>query len=160
VYDQEVMALVNIKNELMSIGQVARAAGVATTTLRYYEREGVLIPTGRSAAGYRLYDGQAVEQLTFIRSAQAVGFTLEDIHMLLDLDGAQKSNNKKEVQALIEKRLVDVEQKMNDLKRVSAALRNAREKCLQADGACPVIKELRTQGKKKKTCSEVKSCNQ
>ena len=145
--------MVNIKNELMSIGQVARAAGVATTTLRYYEREGVLIPTGRSEAGYRLYDQRAVEQLAFIRSAQAVGFTLEDIHMLLNLDGAQKSK-KKDVQALIEKRLVDVEQKMNDLKRVSTALRNAREKCLRSDGACPVIKDLRIHGKKK-TSSEV-----
>ncbi len=151
--------MVNIKNELMSIGQIAHAAGVATMTLRYYEREGVLIPTGRSAAGYRLYDRRAIGQLAFIRSAQALGLTLEDIHMLLDLDGNHKKTNKKDVQALIEKRLVDVEQKMNDLKRVSAALRNAREKCLRAYGACPVIKDLRTQGKKKNTCSGEESCN-
>lgn len=151
--------MANTRKALMSIGQIARAGGVATTTLRYYEREGVLIPTGRSQAGYRLYDRRAIEELAFIRSAQAVGFTLEDIHMLLNLDGTQKTSKKKDVQALIEKRLVDVEQKMNDLKRVSAALRNAREKCLRADGACPVIKDLRTQSKKKKTCSGEESCN-
>ena len=68
-----------IHNGLMSIGQLAREAGVAATALRYYEREGVLAPTVRSRAGYRLYSREAVEQLGFIRSAQAVGFTLDDI---------------------------------------------------------------------------------
>jgi len=47
--------------ELMTIGEVARAAGVATPTLRYYEQEGLLAPTTRSAAGYRLYDARAVK---------------------------------------------------------------------------------------------------
>ena len=56
----------------LTIGEVARAAGVATTTLRYYEREGLLAPTERSRAGYRLYDDGAVERLAFIRAAQAV----------------------------------------------------------------------------------------
>ena len=69
-------------DQLMTIGQVARTAGVATPTLRYYEQEGLLSPTTRSRAGYRLYDEQAVEQLRFIRSAQAVGFTLDDIRTL------------------------------------------------------------------------------
>jgi len=66
-------------SQLMTIGEVARTAGVATPTLRYYEQEGLLSPTARSRAGYRLYDVAAVEQLRFIRSAQAVGFTLDDI---------------------------------------------------------------------------------
>ena len=73
-------------DELMTIGEVARAVGVATPTLRYYEQEGLLSPTTRSRAGYRLYDAQAIEQLRFIRSAQAVGFTLDDIRTLLSLD--------------------------------------------------------------------------
>ena len=68
---------------LLTIGQVARATGVAATTLRYYEREGILTPTVRNGAGYRLYDAQAVERLQFLRSAQAVGFTLDDIRTLL-----------------------------------------------------------------------------
>ena len=65
--------------ELMSIGQLAEAAGVATTALRFYEREGILAPTSRSRAGYRLYDIQALKQLRFVRSAQAVGFTLDEL---------------------------------------------------------------------------------
>lgn len=141
-----------IKNELMNIGQVARAAGVATTTLRYYEHEGILIPTGRSEAGYRLYDRRAVEQLAFIRSAQAVGFTLEGIHMLLSLNREQKRPPKKEVQALIEKRLGEVQLKMKDLKRVSAALGDALTKCRQSEGACPVLTDLKAKDKSKNSC--------
>ena len=70
-------------DRLMTIGEVARTAGVATPTLRYYEQEGLLSPTTRSRAGYRLYDARAIEQLRFIRSAQAVGFTPDDIAQLL-----------------------------------------------------------------------------
>lgn len=141
-----------MKNKLMNIGQVARAAGVATTALRYYEREGVLIPQGRSEAGYRLYDQRAVEQLAFIRSAQAVGFTLEDIHMLLVTD-SKKKVPKKDVQGLIEKRLQEVEQKMKDLKRISVALRDALQKCRQSEGACPVLTGLHAQENNKARCA-------
>ena len=141
-----------MKNKLMNIGQVARAAGVATTALRYYEREGVLIPQARSEAGYRLYDQRAVEQLAFIRSAQAVGFTLEDIHMLLVTD-SKKKIAKKDVQGLIEKRFQEVEQKMKDLKRVSVALRDALQKCRQSEGACPVLTGLHVQEHNKARCA-------
>ena len=130
------------KRELMSIGQVARAAGVAATALRYYEREGVLLPTVRSGTGYRLYDRRAVEQLEFIRAAQAVGFTLDDIRVLLDVDAEQKRTCRKDVQALIEKRLGEVGQKMKDLRRVQAALGKALQKCRHSDGECPVLKRL------------------
>jgi len=113
-----------------------------------------LFPRGRSEAGYRLYDQRAVEQLAFIRSAQAVGFTLEDIHMLLDTDGKQKIA-KKDVQGLIQKRLQEVEEKVKDLKRVSAALKDALHKCRQSEGVCPVLTDLHAQ-ENTKVCYEVK----
>ena len=65
----------------MTIGRAAKAAGVPATTLRYYEREGLLDAPVRTTAGYRMYDDQAVERLRFIRAAQAVGFTLNDIRI-------------------------------------------------------------------------------
>jgi DNA-binding transcriptional MerR regulator len=132
----------NRYDDLMSIGQIARASGVAATALRYYEREGVLTPTLRSAAGYRLYDRRAVEQLEFIRSAQAVGFTLDDIRTLLTFDGGRERTLRKEVQELIEARLGQLAQKMSDLRRVQAALGKALKKCQHSDGECPVLKEL------------------
>ena len=134
--------MAEVKHDFMSIGQVARAAGVAATTLRYYEREGVLSPSLRSRAGYRLYDRQAVEQLDFIRSAQAVGFTLGDIRTLLAFDGTHKGTLKKEVQALIETRLGELAQKMSHLRRVQAALAKALQNCQHSEGECPVLKDL------------------
>lgn len=135
--------------ELMSIGQIARAMGLATTALRYYERQGVLIPTARSQAGYRMYDRRAVEQLGFIRAAQAVGFKLEDIRVLLDLEDGEERRCKVEVRELIQKRLAEVEQKMKDLRRVRGALSQALQECQSSGGDdCPVLLELHTAEKK------------
>ena len=90
--------------ERLTIGEVAQGAGVATTTLRYYEREGLLAPTDRSRAGYRLYDDGAVQRLEFIRAAKAVGFTLDDIRALLELNGDSPC---KQVHSLIERRVAE-----------------------------------------------------
>ena len=76
----------NPREQPMTIGQLADSVGVATSTLRYYEREGLLRPCGRSRADYRLYDAAAIDKLRFIRSAQSVGFSLNDIKALLSLD--------------------------------------------------------------------------
>jgi DNA-binding transcriptional MerR regulator len=70
--------------KLQTIGQLARRVGVRTSTLRYYEEEGLLTPTGRSEAGYRLYDEQAEQTLHFIQRAQRLGFSLADIRTLLE----------------------------------------------------------------------------
>ena len=127
---------------LMTIGRVARAAGVATTTLRYYERVGVLSPKDRNGAGYRLYDGETVERLQFIRSAQAVGFSLDDIRALLDLNRQGRKTCQAEVQRLLEQRLAEVDKKLHDLKRVRGALGRALNRCRRSRGECAVLREL------------------
>jgi len=129
-------------NGLHTIGQAARAAGVAATTLRYYEREGLLRPSLRSHARYRLYDADAVERLRFIRAAQAVGFTLDDIRLLLNLDADDPRVCRSEVQRLLERRLADVKQKMKDLKRIQAVLGRSLDRCRTSQGACPVLNDL------------------
>ena len=127
---------------LMTIGQVAKAAGLSATTLRYYEREQILAPTDRSQAGYRLYDPDAVERLRFVRSAQAVGFTLDDIRTLLELEQDRGPACQGEVQRLLQRRLADVDEKMNELKRVQAALGRALDRCRRSNGECAVMKEI------------------
>ena len=67
----------------LTISKFATAAEVPPDTIRYYERMGLLPPTGRSASGYRLYGEQAVERLRFIRGAQRVGLRLREIRELL-----------------------------------------------------------------------------
>lgn len=128
---------------LLTVGQAAHAAGVAATTLRYYEREGILAPTIRNGAGYRLYDARAVERLRFIRSAQAVGFNLDDIRTLLQLDEHKRMFCQADVQRLLEQRLAEVDKKMEELKRVRKALGRALDRCRGSNGECAVLKELR-----------------
>lgn len=69
----------------MNIGQVASRAGIAPATVRYYERLGLIPRPPRTNGGYRQYEKDAVDRLRFIKKAQRIGFSLEDIHELLEL---------------------------------------------------------------------------
>ena len=69
----------------MQISEVARQAGVSTPTIRYYEEIGLLPKPSRSSAGYRRYTDATVEELQFIRKAQAIGFSLDEISQILQL---------------------------------------------------------------------------
>ena len=122
-----------VMSERRTIGQLAQAAGVPTTTVRYYERIGLLEPEGDAS----------LQRLRFIRAAQAVGFTLDDIRTLLIAeDGSVPSCG--DVQALISARLADVEQRLQDLYAVKRVLQSALQKCQRrdADEPCCVIASL------------------
>src|SRR5262249_15356925 len=67
------------------VGQIARLAGVKSDTLRFYERAGLMPQTERTAGGYRAYRPDAVERLHFIRKAQALGFSLDQVKRILRL---------------------------------------------------------------------------
>ncbi len=69
------------------IGQVAKLAGVKSDTVRFYERTGLLPRPTRTAAGYRVYDEAATRQLRFVKKAQALGFSLDEIRRILNLRG-------------------------------------------------------------------------
>lgn len=130
----------NGRNGMMTVGETAKAVGVAPSTLRYYERRGLLTPSDRSRSAYRLYDQEAVERLAFIRAAQGVGFTLDDIRTLLELDADAPCE---EVQTLLERRLTDVEAKLTNLKRVRATLSDALDRCRKSRKGCAVVADLR-----------------
>ncbi len=102
---------------LFTIGEAAKAAHVPTSTVRYYEREGILRPTTRSASNYRLYSDEDVHRLRFIRAAQATGFTLGDITQLLRPTACGR------VQRLIEDRLEVVAARMKELRHVHRVLK-------------------------------------
>lgn len=126
-----------------TISQLARAAGVATSTVRYYERVGLLEPEDRSEGNYRLYTVESLRRLRFIRAAQAIGFTLDDIKLLLGSRyGTAPSCHK--VQHLIEERLGDIDKRLSDLRHVQKVLRASLHKCrkTQQDGCCHVLETL------------------
>src|SRR2546430_15542359 len=111
-----------------TIGQLARAADVPSSTVRFYERRGLLKPDARTRSNYRTYSARAVERLKFIRAAQATGFNLKDIKEMLALTYADDPPCA-EVASLIDRRLEDIKQRLRELKRVSRALTLARESC-------------------------------
>lgn len=126
-----------------SIGQLAHAAGVRTSTLRYYERAGLLQPAGRAGGNYRAYGVEELERLRFIRAAQASGFSLKDIATMLSLrDGTSEPCT--EVQELIRARLEDVAGRAKDLRRVERVLRASLRMCREheREGRCEVIEKL------------------
>ncbi len=132
--------------EQYTIGQLAKAADVPSSTVRYYERIGLVEPENRSYGNYRLYSDESLFKLKFIRTAQATGFTLDDVRVLLD---GNKNQNLSccAVQQLIEERLADVEQRLEDLRHVRGVLNSALQRCMESndDSGCQVIESLRPQ---------------
>jgi DNA-binding transcriptional MerR regulator len=98
----------------LTIGQLARAANVSTSMLRFYEREGLLAPAQRSPAGYRLYPPGAEQTLLFIHRAQRLGFALADIKMLLD-GRASKDVRGPTVVGIAEHRFLEIERRLTEL---------------------------------------------
>ena len=127
-----------MKERRHTIGELARAAGVPTSTVRYYEREGILRPSSRTPSNYRLYSREDLHRLRFIRAAQATGFTLDDVTQLLHPAPCQK------VQTLIEDRLEQVAGRMKELRHVQKVLKVSLEACREHEetGRCKIIDTL------------------
>jgi DNA-binding transcriptional MerR regulator len=118
---------------------------VPTSTIRYYERLGLLRATGRLRSNYRAYDEASLERLRFIRIAKQTGFTLEDVSALLELRG-RRNKPCGEVQNMLERRLWDVEQRLEELQRMRAVLEESLAGCRasQREGRCEVMDRLTT----------------
>ena len=126
-----------------SIGQLARAVGVPTSTLRYYERTGLLKPDARSGGNYRVYSQASLERLQFIRSAQAVGLSLDDAKEMLDVANGSPAPCKAVV-GLAKRRLKEVREKLDHLKTVEKTLAKAVASCCSdADGLCNKVAHLK-----------------
>ena len=112
----------------LTIGAVARAAGIAIDTIRYYEREGLLPATARRISGYRDYTPDAVTRLRFIRRAKELGFTLPEIRELLALS-ADRERGVRGVKQRAEARLAEIDRRIRELKRVQRGLKNLIDVC-------------------------------
>lgn len=125
-----------------TISELAHKAGVPTSTVRYYERAGLLSPDNRSEGNYRLYGQGTLERLRFIRAAQATGFTLEDIGTLLSHD--HDPGLCCDVQGLIRERLADVKRRMDDLRHIRSVLEATLKRCLKSEptGLCDAVESL------------------
>jgi MerR family Zn(II)-responsive transcriptional regulator of zntA len=121
----------------MRIGELAEATGTTTKTLRFYENQGLLPPTERTPAGYRVYTREALGRLDFIRRGQAAGLTLAQIRQILDIrDGGHDPCE--HVRALLERRLVDLDAQIAQLVALRDAIHQLRHQAATpTPEACP-----------------------
>lgn len=127
------------KNSL-TIGRLAKQAGVNLETVRYYERRGLLRTPPRSAAGYRLFPKDAPRRLKFIRRAQELGFSLAEIRDLLSLRGSSTAQCS-DVRQRTEAKIADVEAKIQALDLIKRTLQKLASAC-PAHGPvseCPIL---------------------
>ena len=103
------------------IGQLAKLAGVKPDTVRFYERSGLLPKPARTASEYRLYDEATVNQLRFIKKAQSLGFSLDEVRRIIRLRG-QGSRTCHSVLAIAEATLDETEIKLRELQKFRDAL--------------------------------------
>lgn len=127
----------------LTIGQVAKQAGVGVETIRFYERRGLIAEPKRRASGYRQYALDAVRRIRFIRRAKELGFTLEEIADLLSLrvDPNSKSSD---VRKRARAKISDIEDKIATLGDMRDALERVVSKCrgCRPTSECPILEEL------------------
>lgn len=133
----------------LSIGQVARQAGVGVETVRFYERQGLLEKPPRKESGYRQYPAEAVSHLRFIKKAKEVGFSLKEIKELLSLR-LDTAATCEDVKNRAETKILEIEQKIQALQRMKQALTNLTAAC-NGDAPiseCPILQTLEEREKK------------
>ena len=120
-----------------TIGGLAKAAGVGVETIRYYQRRGLLIEPARPRGEVRRYGDEDMRRLKFIRSAQAAGFTLNEIGELLDLSS---SDDRARAQELAQARVAALDRKIGELKEARDALAGLAAACAKKRGGpCPIL---------------------
>ena len=126
----------------MLITETAREAGVNTQTLRYYERRGLLPKPARRGSGYRDYSGEAVRLVRFIKRAQELGFSLDEVEELVGLRGVRRGERHR-VRAIAERKIDDIDRKIAQLRSMRGALRQLVDACHRGAAAeCPIIEAL------------------
>lgn len=127
--------------ERLTIGKLASAAGVGVETVRYYQRSGLLPVPKRVYGAIRQYSQESLQRLHFIRRAQTLGFTLDEIRVLLQQnDGAACST----ALTLAEQKLRLVEERLKDLRRMRTELKQLIDECRAngSEASCPLIETL------------------
>ena len=125
----------------MTIGQLAEAAEVNVETVRYYHRRGLLPAPSRPAGGIRRYSADMLTRLRFIKRSQSLGFSLDEVEVLLSLQDGHACNS---ARAIAEHKLVDVRQRIQDLSMLEATLATLVQRCSTSKGkvSCPLIDAL------------------
>jgi MerR family mercuric resistance operon transcriptional regulator len=124
-----------------TISGLARAAGVNVETIRFYQRRGLLAEPDKPLGGIRRYSETEIARVLFIKAAQRIGFTLDEVAQLLQLDDGTRCSD---ARAIAERKLADVRQRLQDLQRIETALAQLVNRCAASRGkmSCPLIAAL------------------
>ena len=123
----------------VTIAGAAEAAGVGVETVRFYERRG-LIRQPASNGGYRRYGDEQIERIRFVKRAQALGFSLEEVESLLNL---QDGTDRRSVRTIAGKRLEEIRARIKDLRRLEGALAHLLAECANGHTKrCPIVEAI------------------
>ena len=127
----------------MTIGEVAALAGVPTATVRYYEQRGLIGTAPRTHAGYRQYGPETARRLRFIKRAQELGFSLDEIQELLALHVAEPASCP-QVEATTREKIQGIRQRIRELQRMERTMTGLVRSCQarRATEECPVLAAL------------------
>ncbi|THF64375.1 MerR family transcriptional regulator [Pseudothauera rhizosphaerae] len=122
----------------LTIGRLASAAGVGVETVRYYQRRGLIGAPAARRGAFRVYDADALSRLHFIRRAQTLGFSLDEIAELLALD---EERDRDKARAFAQAKIADIESRIHRLEEVRAALQGLVHCCehTAAPAPCPIL---------------------
>jgi MerR family copper efflux transcriptional regulator len=129
--------------ERLTIGRLARIGGVNLETIRYYERRGLLPKPSRTAAGYRQFAPESARRLRFIKRAQELGFSLDEVRELLAL-GAQPRHNRATIRVRAQEKIEDIGRKIAVLTAMKNTLHNLVNRCERCEPSfeCPIVASL------------------
>lgn len=145
--------------QALKIGEVAKATGIGIEALRFYEKSGLLDTPARTVSGYRLYDGEVLSRLDFIKRAQVLGFSLEEIKRIIS-DKRAGQNPCAEVRHIVKQKLLEIDERLREMKRyrneLASSLRDWEQAGDVAGHVCGLIESshvehgLKRQLRKKK----------
>lgn len=135
----------------MTIGRLAKEAGVRVETIRFYERRGLLARPGRRPSGYRDYTGDALRRVQFVQRAKGLGFSLRETSDLLRLR-VQPGESCASVKKQAESKLADIELRLRELRHMKAALSRLAAECTGKgpSSECPLLDALEAVDRKRK----------
>ena len=127
----------------LTIGIVARRAGVNVETVRFYERKDLIERPSRRGSGYRQYPEETIDRIRFIRRAKELGFTLNEISELLSLKAAPRSKCD-QIRRRAELKIQDIQTKVRDLLKMRDALAELAKACTGNGpvSSCPILEAL------------------
>jgi len=135
---------------MLKIGALASLAGVSRDTLRFYEKHGLITPDTRTDSGYRLYSETDVYRISFILSAKEVGFTLNEIHQLLELEVTKDDKSCHDVKQFVDNKIQVVNQRLGEMEKIKQSLKTLSNACCGGDEPathCTILGALSVQNR-------------